>query len=105
MLDVALLRFHRAPRSLAKGHRSYARAQKLTAYSRIQWFSCIGIAKSMMKSMVHFLFARYLHIVSVFDKHYVDFLCLFLKGRSALQIVVLVSSCILRRSRIRRCLL
>ena len=42
MLDVALLRFHRAPRSLAKGHRSYARAQKLAAYSRIQWFSCIG---------------------------------------------------------------
>ena len=43
MLDVALLRFHRAPRSLAKGHRSYARAQKLAAYSRIQWFSCIRI--------------------------------------------------------------
>ena len=42
MLGVALLRFHRAPRSLAKGHRSYARAQKLAAYSRIQWFSCIG---------------------------------------------------------------
>lgn len=43
MLGVALLRFHRAPRSLAKGHRSYARAQKLAAYSRIQWFSCIRI--------------------------------------------------------------
>ncbi|MEQ2758177.1 hypothetical protein [Hominifimenecus microfluidus] len=43
MLDASLLRFHRAPRSIAKGRRSYARAQKLAAHSRIQWFERIGI--------------------------------------------------------------
>lgn len=41
MLDVARCAFIAHPRSLAKGHRSYARAQKLAAYSRIQWFSAL----------------------------------------------------------------
>ena len=46
MLDVALLRFHRAPHSLAKERCSYVRAQKLAAHSRIQSFDCIGIPRS-----------------------------------------------------------
>ncbi len=42
MLRVSLLRFHRAPCYLATKRRSYARAQKLAAHSRMQWFDCMG---------------------------------------------------------------
>ena len=59
MLDVALLRFHRAPRSLAKGRRSYARAQKLVAHSRIQWFACIGIPACALPDAGNFGFSRH----------------------------------------------
>ena len=47
MLRVSLLRFHRAPCYLATKRRSYARAQKLAAHSRMQWFDCIGMPSSL----------------------------------------------------------
>ena len=46
MLRVSLLRFHRAPCYLATKRRSYARAQKLAAHSRMQWFDCIGMLRT-----------------------------------------------------------
>ena len=48
MLRVSLLRFHRAPCYLATKRRSYARAQKLAAHSRMQWFDCIGMLRSAL---------------------------------------------------------
>ena len=59
MLRVSLLRFHRAPRSIAKGRRSYARAQKLAAHSRIQWFACIGIPACALPDAGNFGFSRH----------------------------------------------
>ena len=59
MLGVSLLCFYRAPRSLAKGRRSYARAQKLAAHSRIQWFACIGIPACALPDAGNFGFSRH----------------------------------------------